>query len=136
MHQRGFTLIELMITMAVMGLLASIALPSYNNYLRTARRADGQASLIRIQGEETRYRTNNPTYTAALASLNISSNVSDSGYYNVGITLSTDKLTYTASVTAIGDQAKDTTCATMSITYSSTSAPPSYSYSPSTCWAQ
>jgi type IV pilus assembly protein PilE len=46
-RQRGFTLIELMITVAVIGILSAIALPSYQSYVERSRRADGRAALLR-----------------------------------------------------------------------------------------
>ena len=46
-HRRGFTLIELMITVAVIGILSAVALPSYQSYMERSRRADGRAALLR-----------------------------------------------------------------------------------------
>lgn len=46
-RQRGFTLIELMIVVAVVGILSAIALPSYQSYVERSRRADGRAALLR-----------------------------------------------------------------------------------------
>ena len=52
----GFTLIELMMVLAITGILASMALPSYQAHIRKARRMDAQAGLQRIQMEQTRWR--------------------------------------------------------------------------------
>jgi len=65
----GFTLIELMIAMAIVALLTAIALPAYQEHLNKGRRAEGQAALQRaIQLQERNY-TVNGTYTTNLAPL-------------------------------------------------------------------
>jgi type IV pilus assembly protein PilE len=60
--QFGFTLIELMITVAVVAILASIAYPSYQAQLRISRRADAQASLMELQNFMERFFTENSCY--------------------------------------------------------------------------
>lgn len=62
---RGFTLIELMVTVAVLGILAAIAFPSYQEYLRKGRRVDAKTSLMNAAQAMERYYTENNKYTDA-----------------------------------------------------------------------
>ena len=68
-HGRGFTLIELMIAVAVIAILATIALPSYRQYVLEARRGDGQTALQRIQLAQEKWRTNHDSFTTTLSDL-------------------------------------------------------------------
>lgn len=58
----GFTLIELMITVAVIGILASIAYPSYQEQVRKSRRADAQGALLELSNFMERFFTENNRY--------------------------------------------------------------------------
>ncbi|MFC0678903.1 type IV pilin protein [Lysobacter korlensis] len=60
--QRGFTLIELMITVAVIAILAAIALPSYNEYVRKGRRSEAARFVGEMQLGLERWRAENPSY--------------------------------------------------------------------------
>lgn len=64
-QQSGITLIELMIVVAIIGILAAIALPSYNQYVERTRAADAQGALMSLANALERYHTQNNTYVGA-----------------------------------------------------------------------
>ena len=66
----GFTLVELMIAMAVIGILSAIALPSYNEYMRRAARAGGQNYLADVAQRQELFFQNNRTYATTTGNLN------------------------------------------------------------------
>lgn len=71
-RQRGFTLIEIMITVAIVGIVAAIALPSYRSYVDRARRADARAQLMQAAQFMQRFYTANDQYVNDRAGNNIS----------------------------------------------------------------
>lgn len=66
MKQQGFSLMELMIVVAIVGILAGIAYPSYQNYVLRSGRADGQAKLMEIIQAQERFYSQNQTYVTNL----------------------------------------------------------------------
>jgi type IV pilus assembly protein PilE len=111
---RGFTLIELMIAVAVVAILTAIALPSYQTYIRKSRRADAKTALLDLAAREERYFTLNNSYTNLLANLSyggivgntvtITSNGTPD--YVLSVTAFT-ATTYSAQAAAQGDQVND-----------------------------
>ncbi|MFK8079686.1 MAG: type IV pilin protein [Granulosicoccus sp.] len=115
--QRGFTLIELMIVLVVIGILASIAYPSYGDYVKKARRSDGIVSIL--QAVQSIERCKSVSYSYANCTL--ASAVSPEGYYN--LTLESDATTYLIKATATGTQEKDTGCTELTINQQGIRAP-------------
>lgn len=71
-RERGFTLIELLIAVAVIGILASIAVPSYRGYVERANLAEAKSALLHIAGQLERHYTANNSYSGFSPSLSIS----------------------------------------------------------------
>lgn len=114
---RGFTLIELVITIAIVAILAAIAIPSYQNYLFRARRADGREMLQRVASAQERFYTNRMRYSTDLttnAGLNLGTTGSEAGHYNIGIAVAADGQSYTLTATPQGIQASDA-CANLTV---------------------
>lgn len=128
--ESGFTLIELMITVAIVGILAAIAYPSYTDYVIRSKRADGKAALLAIQLAEEKWRANNTSYTGELGAsgLKIGSTSPDQ-YYNLSITASGN--TYTAKATPVKT---DSVCGYLTINEQAVKA--SEKADLATCWSK
>jgi len=110
--QQGFTLIEILVVLAIMSILVMVAYPAYQDQVKKSRRADAQSSLLSLSNALERYFTANNTFDgAALGNSGIYPAEAPidgaTKYYNLSLTLSTDKLAYTISAVPKNAQTGD-----------------------------
>ena len=107
--QHGFTLIELVITIAVVGILAAIALPSYQQYVIRSKRSAAQAQMMDIANREQQYLLANRSYADKTA-LGYQVPPEVSANYDWNITLGTGPVpSFTVTFTPKDSQASDVT---------------------------
>lgn len=142
MRQSGFTLIELMIVVAVVAVLLLVALPAYQDSVRKARRADGTGALLGLQLAQEKFRANCRFYAGEVANADVCGtnaassdikypNTSNEGYYNIAIdpnSVSGNSYTLTATADPLGAQAKDKDCLVLQIEF------PTRTKTPVDCW--
>ncbi len=130
----AFTLIEVLIAVAIVAIISAIAVPSYQKYTYSARRHEAIADLLKLQLLEERYRNYNSGYASeeelevynggALPAL-------DTNYYTYSIS-DVSNTTYTITATAVGnpdnDQVQGTTCSPLTINEQGTKTP-------AVCWS-
>jgi len=81
----GFSLLELLITLSIVAILASITVPSYSGYVARARRTDAMSALLQIQLAQVRWRATHRDYVDNLTALGWSDAQSPDGHYGVRI---------------------------------------------------
>ena len=114
---KGFSLIELMIVVAIIGVVTAIAYPSYQEYARSAKRAEAKGVVLEMAQWMERYYTINGKYTDAsdaMPSLPITTAPKDGNevYYNLGVTGTSTS--FIISAVPAGAQAADS-CGTLAV---------------------
>lgn len=87
-RQNGFSLIELMIAVVIVGILAAVALPSYQNYVVKGNRAAAQAFMMDVENRQKQYLLDARSYAPDIATLGMTAPADVSGFYTVTITAS------------------------------------------------
>ena len=108
----GFTLIELMITVSVVGVLSSVAYPSFIDQVQRVRRTDAVVAMMQVQWAQERWRSNRTAY-GSLAEIGMSG-TSAAGYYTLQVSANTAN-GYEVLATATGPQARDASCAKLKL---------------------
>ena len=80
----GFTLIELVVAIAIIGIIAGIAVANYTEYLTRGRRSDATVALTEMANLQTRFFANNLSYTTDMTALPYPT-ISTEGYYILGV---------------------------------------------------
>lgn len=121
-NSQGFTLIELLIVVAIMGVLASIALPAYQNSVLRSSRAEAKSELLQVASDQERYFSNFNTYVDDATPLNTPvvasrDRTTQNGFYLISVAAcGGGAITncFLATATAQGEQTADT-CTTLTI---------------------
>jgi type IV pilus assembly protein PilE len=121
-RQRGVTLLELMTVVMIIGVLASIAIPSYRTYLMRAQRSDATAALLRVAAAQEKFYLQNNSYaTQAQLALGPPAGLgfvrTENNFYTVTLASVNTTLDFTATATPVGTgpQSKDSACASFTI---------------------
>ena len=139
----GFTLVELMIVVAIIGILAAIAYPSYTEYVTRSKRSDGKAALLSLQLAQEKYRANCVQYATGIhantmscilggAHNLVSPTTSPDGYYTIAIA-SANTTTYTITATPNFTDAK---CNILGINQAGTKTITGGTDSVANCWGK
>ena len=130
---RGMTLIELLIVVAIVGILAAIAGPAWNDQVIKSRRADARNTLLAAQIEQEQYRANNLTYATSRSAMGMGMGSFDSttrDYYRVEV-VSADATGFLITATPNGNQANDSTCNVFAVRQT---GPEHSGYAALSCW--
>ena len=127
-NNRGFTLVELLITVAIVGILAGVAYPSYTDFVTRSNRSEGQRELLRYANLQEQVFVDSRAYASDMKGLGGSTVTikTDSENYIISVSAQTTT-TFTLTAAAQSPQTSDTGCTSLTVNELGTK-------SPSTCW--
>lgn len=137
---RGVTLIELMVVIVILGIIATIAVPSYRQYLLRTQRTEAKVALLQLQTAQEKFYLQNNSFTdsvgvASPTGLGLPT-VTETGKYDIKVTLENDAQAYsaTASPHSKGGQEDDKVCGTFTINNLGTKGIKSGTGKAQDCW--
>ncbi|HET8706026.1 MAG TPA: type IV pilin protein [Pseudomonadales bacterium] len=136
---RAFTLIELMLALAIVAIVSTIAYASYSSSILKSRRADAKAALLDLASREERYFSTHNIYSSATSDLGYSgawpAQIPTASQFNYAltVTLQSNGSGFTATATPQGYQAKDA-CGTYSLDYLGNQNNSGNTEASSKCW--
>ena len=139
---KGFTLLELMIVVAIIGVIAAFAFPSYTNYVTKSKRTVGQSMLTQVANRQQQFFMDNKAYTEDLTDLGYGASPlpvdsdgqpNGSGEIVYSIAATVDGNTFSLTATPQGSHAqRDTDCGTLTLTH--TGVKSASGTAPTNCW--
>jgi type IV pilus assembly protein PilE len=133
MRSRGFSLIELMMVVAIIAIIAAVALPSFRQYVIRSARTEARNALLEVAALQERYRYSNPGYATTLTALGITASPYETaeGRYTVTLTDPT-AVSFTVSATPVSGKGQESdSCGTLTLSNSGVKGSTS---SDAKCW--